>query len=280
LGRQLSEILELDGANVGWSDLRLLGDVLDLDALALSNPLQESPGELRLCVNLPSQLLSKHCPFGEQSAVRFGARLLRNVGRVGEGRQVIGSTAHRVEQGVVSVRRNAAAALGKIGPVIGQEGLQVLIKALNEPIQVVREDAVIALGRLGEFARPAVPAIEDVLQEGSTFAARSQAAKSLWLLAPQSKTPPRVLLEQLQGDNEPWVAAEVLSEFAAEMGVINEVADLLDEPNPETRLYAAEVLGALGEKAKHTADRLKRLLEDPDEDVREVAKQALQAVEP
>ena len=184
-----------------------------------------------------------------------------------------------VRDGVTSVRRNAALALGQIGPGIGDAGLEVLIQALDDPSQIVREDAVIALGNLGRpFAEPAVPAVEAVLDEDSDFAARSQAARTLWVLKPDSELPPRVLLEQLQGKNEPWVAAEVLAQFAADMGVIDQVADILDHPDPETRVFAAGVLGALGPAAEPAVARLKPLLEDPDSDVREVAREALKTI--
>ena len=185
-----------------------------------------------------------------------------------------------VADGVTSVRRNAALALGQIGPAIGAAGLQVLIRALRDPSQIVREDAVIALGNLGRpFAEPAIGEVEAVLAEDANFAARSQAARTLWVLKPDSELPPRVLLEQLQGKNEPWVAAQVLAQFAADMDVIDDVADLLEHADPETRVFAAGVLGALGPPAAHTADRLKTLLEDPNADVREVAREALQALQ-
>ncbi len=201
----------------------------------------------------------------------------RILGAIGpEARVAVPKLIELTEEGVASVRRNAAAALGRIGPEIGQEGLDVLIRALNDPLQPVRAEAAIALGRLGDFARPAAAALEEVLEEGSTFAARSQAAKSLWLLDPQSKTPPRVLIEQLGGDHEPWAAAEVLGELGAEMEVVDEIAALVEAPKGETRLYAASALGALGERARHTADRLKPLLDDPDEEVRLVARRALE----
>lgn len=184
-----------------------------------------------------------------------------------------------VGDGVTSVRRNAALALGQIGPAIGDSGLQVLIRALHDPSQIVREDAVIALGNLGRpFAEPAVQEVEAVLAEDANFAGRSQAARTLWILKPDSQLAPRVLLEQLAGKNEPWVAAEVLAQFAADMDVIDDVAELLEHADPETRVFAAGVLGALGPPAAQTADRLKPLLEDPDQDVREVAGEALQAI--
>lgn len=203
----------------------------------------------------------------------------RVLGRLGpDAKPAIPKLIELAENGVTSVRRNAATALGNIGPAIGEPGVKVLTKGVNDASQVVREDSVIALGKLGALAKPAVPVIEEALSEKSTLASRSQAAKSLWRLDPQSPTPRRVLITQLQGVNEPWAAAEVLGEIGPEIGAIGEVTQLLSSPKNETRLYAAMALGLMGNKAASAAEALQPLLEDPDEEVRQVARQAWQEV--
>jgi len=58
---------------------------------------------------------------------------------------------------VASVRRNAAAALGNIGPDVGQEAVDALIEALSDRIQPVRQNVVVALGQLKPLAAKAVP---------------------------------------------------------------------------------------------------------------------------
>lgn len=183
-----------------------------------------------------------------------------------------------VRTGVVSVRRNAAAALGRIGPEIGPEGLEVLIQALNEPMQPVREQAAIALGRLGEFAKPAVPALEELLSDQSTFAARSRGAEALWRLNPQSPTPLRVLLVQVQGEDEAETAALVLGEIGKQLGAADALVQLLDSPQPRTRIHAAWALGLMGENTERAISVLESFEDDPEPDHRNEAEVALSQI--
>jgi HEAT repeat protein len=183
-----------------------------------------------------------------------------------------------VEDGVTSVRRNAAAALGKIGPSIGNDAVQTLIGALDDRSQLVREQAVIALGRLGDLAKPAAPAIEEVLKDGSGFAARSKAAETLWRLSPESSTPLRVLLTELQGDDDAETAAHVLGEIGNELGAVEAVGKLLTSPKTYTRLHAAWALGLMGQETERATAVLKQLLDDPEPDYRQAAEVALRDI--
>jgi HEAT repeat protein len=183
-----------------------------------------------------------------------------------------------VRTGVVSVRRNAAAALGLIGPDIGPQGLDVLIQALNDPLQPVREQAAIALGRLGDFAKPAVPALEELLSDESTFAARSRGAEALWRLNPQSPTPLRVLLQQVQGQDDTEAAALVLGQIGKPLGAGDALTELLDSPEPRTRIHAAWALGLMGENTQRAIAVLEGFLGDPEPDYRNEAEVALSQI--
>jgi HEAT repeat protein len=183
-----------------------------------------------------------------------------------------------VQTGVTSVRRNAAAALGKIGPDIGPQALQVLIRALNDPLQPVREEAAVALGRLGEFAQPAVPALEELLKDESSFAARSRGADALWRLNPKSPTPLRVLLVQVQSEEEAETAARVLGEIGNELGAADPLTGLLDSPQPRTRIHAAWALGLMGKNTERAIDVLKSFLDDPEPEYRDEAEVALSQI--
>ncbi len=81
--------------------------------------------------------------------------------------------------GVTSVRRNAAAALGHIGPAIGPDGLAALRAALQDPTEAVREQAVLALGRLGTFAVEVVPDLEKAVR-GAAVQCRAYGAVAIW----------------------------------------------------------------------------------------------------
>ncbi|MCH5374255.1 MAG: HEAT repeat domain-containing protein [Planctomycetes bacterium] len=183
-----------------------------------------------------------------------------------------------LQGGVASVRRNAAIALGKIGPGIGDEALKALIAALKDLSQPVREQAAIALGRLGSFAEPAVPALEDVLKDDSDFAARSRAAEALYRLDPKSPTPFRVLLAQVQGEDEAEVAAHVLGEIGVPLGATDQLTALLEDPKPRSRIYAAWALGLMGKNTERATAVLEAFSDDPEPDYRNEAGVALDEI--
>jgi HEAT repeat protein len=183
-----------------------------------------------------------------------------------------------VRKGVTSVRRNAAAALGRIGPGIGPEGLETLIQALNDPMQPVREEAAIALGRLGEFAKPAVVPLEELLKDESTFAARSKGAEALWRLAPDSPTPLRVLLVQVQSEEEAETAARVLGQIGNQLNAADPLTQLLDSPQPRTRIHAAWALGLMGQNTERATAVLEAFLDDPEPEYRDDAQVALNQI--
>ena len=70
----------------------------------------------------------------------------------------------RLEKGVPSVRRNAAIALGAIGPAIGEEGIRSLEKALFAYHHPVRLDATVALGRIGPAAKSTIPKLIEAFE--------------------------------------------------------------------------------------------------------------------
>jgi HEAT repeat protein len=184
-----------------------------------------------------------------------------------------------VEHASTSVRRNAAAALGNIGPAVGAKAVPVLVRALADRSQVVREQAVIALGKLKPLSASAVPALEAALQEPQgTFGPRSEAAKTLWLLAPQSPLPAPVLIAELRSKQEPWTASRILGDLGPAIGVVDQVIAVLGHPDCEMRLYAAEALGAMGAAAQKALPQLEPLLQDEDEEVRAAAAAALRAI--
>lgn len=206
----------------------------------------------------------------------------RALGALGEGAEpAVPALKDRMINGAASVRRNAAAALGDIGPAIGQPGVDALVQAMSDFSQPVREQAVIALGKLAPLSNSAVPTIEAALRAGpSKLSARSAAAKTLWALAPDSDLPGKVLLEELQcNEREPWAAAAVLAEIGPQLGVIPQVIKALEDPCPEIRTFAADALAGMGPAAAEAKPALRRLLDDESEDVRAAARDALDAIQ-
>ena len=60
---------------------------------------------------------------------------------------------------------------------------------------------------------------------------------------------------------------------------MNRLVEISRSDNPETRVFAAYALGAIGAAAKEALPRLKEMQNDPDEGVREVAAQASQSIQ-
>jgi HEAT repeat protein len=179
----------------------------------------------------------------------------------------------------VSVRRNAAAALGKIGPAIGPEGRQTLVAALRDPVQPVRENAVIALGELRAFAAEAVPAIREALQR-SNFGARTAAARTLWLVTGDPDAAIPTLIEQLDVLGEADGAAEVLGEIGAPArAAVPALIQQLQCPDDETKTAVCRALGQIGPASRPALEKLRALGEHEDPEVRQAAQEAVQQIE-
>ncbi|GIW93911.1 MAG: hypothetical protein KatS3mg110_1952 [Pirellulaceae bacterium] len=182
--------------------------------------------------------------------------------------------------GVASVRRNAAAALGQIGPSIGPEGITALIQAVSDPLEPVREEAVIALGRLGPAAASAVPVLKEAITT-DRLAAKARAAGALYRIDPaEEPLVMAVLLRELNSPDAPWAAAEELAYVAPRAKRVADVAALLKAEHEETRAMAALALGGMGKAAEPYLAELERLAQDRDVDqeVREYAQEAIQKI--
>ncbi|MGE3775852.1 MAG: HEAT repeat domain-containing protein, partial [Pirellulaceae bacterium] len=184
-----------------------------------------------------------------------------------------------VRHPVASVRGNAAAALGKLGPQVGEEAIAALAAALKDKLYNVRRSAAIALGEMGPTAATAVPALDAGLaREG--FAARSQAAVARWRITQEVEPSLVVLLSELQLRDGPWDAAEGFQQMGAEAApAVDRLTKLFASPLSETRLFAASSLAGIGFPAKSALPQLRELTKDSDQDVREVAAEAIQTIE-
>jgi HEAT repeat protein len=175
----------------------------------------------------------------------------RTLGAIGpESRPAVPKLIELLHTSNVSVRHNSAIALGAIGPVIGPEGLKALEQALDDRMEPVREDAVIALGKLGDFAKPAAPAVRRVLQTRK-IAARVPAARTLWILTQDAEATVPVLIEALKDPNAAIAAAEVLGEIGppADQAVPALSAAAL-RGEPELREAAIQAVGRIKPEPK------------------------------
>jgi HEAT repeat protein len=205
----------------------------------------------------------------------------RVIGALGEhGQPATGKLCQLLTSGVASVRRNAAAALGQIGPSIGDEGIDCLIRAVEDPLQPVREEAVIALGRIGPPAARAVSILKEAVTT-DRLGVKARAAGALYRVSPQEvELAMTVLLRELQGLNAPWAAAEELAYVAPRAGRVADVAKLLDADSEETQAAAADALAGMGKAAEPYLETLNKIANDAsrDPEVREAARTAIEKI--
>ncbi len=137
----------------------------------------------------------------------------------------------RLKNGVASVRRNAAAALGKLGPDIGPEAIAALIEAVDDPIQPVREQAVLALGRIGPQAAQHARELIEKSHANRPIFPKSAATWAIWRLG----GPIEPLAESLVTEIKDGVYREEATAILREMGTSgNPIQERLKKSLSET----------------------------------------------
>lgn len=182
----------------------------------------------------------------------------------------------RLVNGTVSVRRNAAMALGNIGPDIGPDAVGKLIQIVHDEFTApVREEAVIALGKLKPFAEESVPALKKVLTDPD-FRSPTHTARSLWLLTGDPKEALPTLIKSMDDLTYFQHAVEVLGEMGPEAApAVDRLIEALSERDPDDQIAAAYALARIGLPAAKAKEPLRKLLEDEEPQVREAAEVAI-----
>ena len=181
--------------------------------------------------------------------------------------------------GAVSVRRNAATALGNIGPATGPETASKLIQVVQDEFTApVREEAVIALGKLKPYAKESVPALKRVLADPN-FPAPTHAARSLWLLTDDPQVALPTLIREMDDLSYFQHAVEVLGEMGPKASpAVDRLIEALNERDPDDRVAAAYALARIGSAASKAREPLRTLLDSNEPHVREAAQTALDAL--
>ncbi len=148
-----------------------------------------------------------------------------------------------------------------------------LIEALaNDEDPVVREACAQALGTIG--AEDAAEALGKALSDTDPHV-RRRAASALIIVPSESVLDE--LIDTARHDKAPAVRRFAVEAISNQDGNMKDaamaVAMCLTDPNPEVRRYAAEVLGNIGTQLE--APELLKLFDDPNEDVRWKAVQAM-----
>lgn len=82
-----------------------------------------------------------------------------------------------------TIREHSAEAIGDIGPVVGDDAIEALIKSMSDPATKVRRDAVRSLGYIGPKAKEAVPTIKKLTEDPEEIV-RQAAANALKAIVP------------------------------------------------------------------------------------------------
>ena len=154
-----------------------------------------------------------------------------------------------------------------------------LVEAMQRNgIEALREEAVVALGKLKPFAETTVPAIQKTLKD-PTFDSDTQAARSLWLLTGKADAALPVLMECLGDLTYVQPAIDVLGEMGPEAApAVDKLIEILGALDPDDRIAAAWCLGQIGPAAQKASGPLRKRLEDEEPKVREAARRALERI--
>ncbi|MBC8351804.1 MAG: HEAT repeat domain-containing protein [Planctomycetes bacterium] len=180
--------------------------------------------------------------------------------------------------GVASVRSNAADAIGTIGVTVGSRAIGPLTMMLEDRNYVVRRAGVIALGRLGKLSSVSAPAIKDAMRD-TTRSIRAEAAAAAWQITGEHTESLPILLDVLRSRDSPWEAAMAFERLGA-IGepAVAQLSKLVETTTGETQYFATMSLAGIGPSAKNGLPALRKLLQSPDEGMRQLAKQAIERV--
>jgi HEAT repeat protein len=142
----------------------------------------------------------------------------------------------------------------------------------------VREEAVIALGKLKPFADKSVPALKKALADPD-FRAPTHAARSLWLLRGDAGEALPTLTKSLDDLTYFQHAVEVLGEMGPEAApAVARLIEALQERDPDDRVSAIYALVRIGTPAAKVEGAVRKLLEDEEPHVRQAAQLALETL--
>ena len=179
------------------------------------------------------------------------------------------------------VRRNAASALGRIGPA-AEAAVPALIEALKDDDNEVRRNAAFALGRIGPAAEAAVPALIEALKDEDSDVQR-RAAFALGRIGPAAEAAVPALIEALKDEDSDVQrrAASALGRIGlAAEAAVPALIEALKDGDRDVRRSAADALGRIGPAAEAAVPALIEALKDEDSWFRNSAAFALGRIGP
>lgn len=161
---------------------------------------------------------------------------------------------------------------------LGHEATPSLVAALNDGAAHERELAASMLAQIGSISTEARTALKQALTDESVFVQANAAAT---LCAIEDPSPELLTaLERLFSQNDKDGRIMAISS-AGNLGrgaakLVPQLAKILRDENPEVRRAAVETLGKVGPDGKEAIESLQTMADsDPDEDLRESAKDAI-----
>lgn len=194
-----------------------------------------------------------------------------------------------LRSGSARIRYRATQALGELRHT-GKEAVTELIDVLDDEDEIVRTEAIAALGQLGPVAAPAVAALTAILQghgmDGDDVLVRGMAAAALAEIGPRAcEAVPDLIecLRELQGGTSlarlRLQVARALWKIQREPRFLLAIgSEALADPKWSLRRLAALLLGELGAAARPVVPRLQRALTDKHPAVRRQAANSLRNI--
>jgi HEAT repeat protein len=205
------------------------------------------------------------------------------LGQVGPGaRSAVAPLLAALKDADGGVRQSAARALGKMGPDAKERVQRALVEALGDDDPDVRGAAAEGLASLPLDAGD-VPALLKLLKNADSEV-RAQAARSLGKVGPEARDAVSALVQALQDRNGRvrQSALEGLAGIGPDAkDSVSDVVKALKDPTKEVRRAAANALGKIGPAAAHeAAPALAGLLGGADKDDQVAALAALPGLKP
>lgn len=186
---------------------------------------------------------------------------------------------------VLTDRQNGAETRAAAARLIGtleaqsREAVPALVKAARgDPDPPVRSACLLSLCRVAA-AEQAAPVLQQVLQQDAQATVRGVAALRLGKLGPSAAGAAPALAAAL-ADSDEGVrrkAADALAALGA--AAVTPASGKLEAADPGVRRLAVFVLGKLGADAKPALDALRKRLQDPDAEVKQLAELAIRRIE-
>jgi HEAT repeat protein len=173
------------------------------------------------------------------------------------------------------VRVKVAEALWRVERPPVRVLLPALLASLKEKDEVVRINALVVLGQMGQAAKTTVPEIARSLKD-KDMGVRMEAVLTLGEMGPAAKSTIPALLDALKEDElrllEPLVSVTLGNIGAPAVPALTKA---LGDKDARLRRTAAYALGLIGPKAGGAAHVLTEALDDAEADVRALAAKAL-----